>query len=882
MQCSTRSWSTSASNPEACRPTGLAPQPLSVGTGVNPLEQPGAIHTLDDPRAEVSLLTTEQDDTSLADRFSRGGLPFTVGQLHGGIAMEEESTYADIMQSNEDKPDETRSNKAHLRQAAYLPDPCSSQGPCPSKPFEGLEQCLSWHQQVWDYLSRGCPCHRRRGASFQFEEQPQPRVVEGYASHRGYPILKPPHTTKQTLTRVRDRVQDQEPYYGLDPYSGITRIERTPGVPLLRRNGHAFRRHHIEHGPYFGYVARCGHPTHGIRYETTVSLRNTINILGQQTSAWPRRARLRRSRMETRQRPVIRGVNADPTIRRTSDHEDSRRLASGLSPDLSGTPGEGSGIGRQTDPGDRRTSDWRSSTWGSHPNMDLASTHGSSTWDTTGNASRTLMTGLRRPGQRGVTAYGNAGDCREVRNPTAHHNRWLWANLLQEEYPSEGYFMNTMGSGIGSWFRPMIALRDIPKRLTRLLSGTDNRRNHSDEVEELQSRAREYTRQQLEQMDDWDRAFYREWTSLISRNALTSPYPLEEPSGSSKVKLRRSRQRRSVATRDISPQARANTSSDPIISSPRRQWTSQLGRYDPREQRVLGQYGEGFSHITGNPMSYPMEGNREDGTTTSGSTQTTIASRTWNSDTLPRGTVLRRDRVTGRTRMVVTGEFIPEDEDPRISTINVGTLKATTSDEDKYCMLDSGANVMVVPLMRDMKGDKTMCSLVGDNKTQGLIISRLYTETRTYLVVAVENASVLLPPAYLVRIAGYKLAWENVPGGEYFKLRDGYGEPVAVQEDDDLLFLGKNTLWRVGHDMYRFAHRQTGMTWSEIWEQLTGESLTIQAITNNQADQSVDFVELFNPGNFKEQKSSLVAGGTYDVRVNPAIDFCPTTGSERH
>ena len=177
-------------------------------------------------------------------------------------------------------------------------------------------------------------------------------------------------------------------------------------------------------------------------------------------------------------------------------------------------------------------------------------------------------------------------------------------------------------------------------------------------------------------------------------------------------------------------------------------------------------------------------------------------------------------------------------------------------------MLDSGANVMVVPLMRDMKGDKTMCSLVGDNKTQGLIISRLYTETRTYLVVAVENASVLLPPAYLVRIAGYKLAWENVPGGEYFKLRDGYGEPVAVQEDDDLLFLGKNTLWRVGHDMYRFAHRQTGMTWSEIWEQLTGERLTIQAITSNQTDQSVDFVELFNPGNFKEQKSSLVAGGT--------------------
>ena len=171
---------------------------------------------LDDPRAEVSLLKTEQDDTSLADRFSRGGLPFTVGQLHGGRAMEEESTYADIAQSNKDKLDETRSNEAHPSHVNYQQDPCNTQGPCPSKPFEGLEQCLSWHQQVWDHLSRGCPCHRRRCVSFQFEERPQYQVVDGYASHREYPILKPPHTTNQALTRVRDRVQDQAQYHGID------------------------------------------------------------------------------------------------------------------------------------------------------------------------------------------------------------------------------------------------------------------------------------------------------------------------------------------------------------------------------------------------------------------------------------------------------------------------------------------------------------------------------------------------------------------------------------------------------------------------------------------------------------------------------------------
>ena len=54
-----------------------------------------------------------------------------------------------------------------------------------------------------------------------------------------------------------------------------------------------------------------------------------------------------------------------------------------------------------------------------------------------------------------------------------------------------------------------------------LLSGTDNRRNHSDEVEELQLRAHTSIRdRQLEQMDDWDRA-------LLSR--MDFPYLKECP-----------------------------------------------------------------------------------------------------------------------------------------------------------------------------------------------------------------------------------------------------------------------------------------------------------------------------------------------------------------
>ena len=120
----------------------------------------------------------------------------------------------------------------------------------------------------------------------------------------------------------------------------------------------------------------------------------------------------------------------------------------------------------------------------------------------------------------------------------------------------------------------------------------------------------------------------------LSHECLSISLPMGEPIGSPKVKRRRSSQRRSVATREISPEARACPGRD--LSSPRRQSTNQLGRYDPREQRVLGQ-DDGISYKTGNSISFPhpMEGTMEDRTTPSGSIQTTIASRTWNSDTLP-------------------------------------------------------------------------------------------------------------------------------------------------------------------------------------------------------------------------------------------------------
>ena len=93
-----------------------------------------------------------------------------------------------------------------------------------------------------------------------------------------------------------------------------------------------------------------------------------------------------------------------------------------------------------------------------------------------------------------------------------------------------------------------------------------------------------------------------------------------------------------------------------------------------------------------------------------------VTTRQWNSQVAPRAWLSRFiDRPTGRTRLISTGEFIPDaergtehsavEEDQRISAVSVGALTSTAS-EDHYCMLDSGANVMVVPWKEGMKGDQ--------------------------------------------------------------------------------------------------------------------------------------------------------------------------------
>ena len=94
-------------------------------------------------------------------------------------------------------------------------------------------------------------------------------------------------------------------------------------------------------------------------------------------------------------------------------------------------------------------------------------------------------------------------------------------------------------------------------------------------------------------------------------------------------------------------------------------------------------------------------------------------------------------------------------------------------------------------------------------------------------------------------------------------MKDGYGDPVMVNEDEDLLYVGKTTLWRIGYDLYNSALQTSGMTWPDVWRTLTGEDAPIRSIFAIQAQATVDFVELYNPGNFTANKGELICRNCY-------------------
>ena len=58
----------------------------------------------------------------------------------------------------------------------------------------------------------------------------------------------------------------------------------------------------------------------------------------------------------------------------------------------------------------------------------------------------------------------------------------------------------------------------------------------------------------------------------------------------------------------------------------------------------------------------------------------------------------------------------------QVDAVKVSAVKGPETN-DHYCMLDSGANVMVIPWKEGMEGESITCALVGNSQAEGLIVT---------------------------------------------------------------------------------------------------------------------------------------------------------------
>ena len=75
------------------------------------------------------------------------------------------------------------------------------------------------------------------------------------------------------------------------------------------------------------------------------------------------------------------------------------------------------------------------------------------------------------------------------------------------------------------------------------------------------------------------------------------------------------------------------------------------------------------------------------------------------------------------------------------------------ADSKCYCLLDTGANALVLPKRDGMKGSEAQCTVPGGGVVSGMVVQVVACDNEEYHAVAIEGAVPLLPLSWLLLLA---------------------------------------------------------------------------------------------------------------------------------
>ena len=145
------------------------------------------------------------------------------------------------------------------------------------------------------------------------------------------------------------------------------------------------------------------------------------------------------------------------------------------------------------------------------------------------------------------------------------------------------------------------------------------------------------------------------------------------------------------------------------------------------------------------------------------------------------------------------------------------------ADSKCYCLLDTGANALVLPKRDGMMGSEAQCTVPGGGVVSGMVAQVVACDDEEYHAVAIEGAAPLLPLSWLILLAGWKYLPKVDKGKTRVSVQSPEGIETELTERPKMHYLDHDAFWAVLSDAWKHHAPTTGMTPSQLKESLSAQ-----------------------------------------------------------
>ena len=162
-----------------------------------------------------------------------------------------------------------------------------------------------------------------------------------------------------------------------------------------------------------------------------------------------------------------------------------------------------------------------------------------------------------------------------------------------------------------------------------------------------------------------------------------------------------------------------------------------------------------------------------------------------------------------------------------------------------FCLLDTGANALVLPRKDEMLGTEAQCTVPGGTVVPGTVVQTLRYGEEDYHVVAIEGASPLMPLSWLILLAG----WSYMPVVKDEKMEVTIASPsgtsVTLVERSKMHYMDKATFFNVLRNAWDRCRASDGMNYDQLKRALSAaESPHVASAVKIERPSSIRFLDM--------------------------------------